>query len=69
MTRFVAEAMARAVEQLASVMASRQGRVLPEMTDVEEALSVLCEDVPEEVAEVLWSLREPLLGRCRLLNA
>jgi len=68
-TQFVAEAMTRAVEQLAWMVAARAGRRAPELTDVEEALSLLADGLPEEIADVLWSLREPLLQRCRLVAA
>ena len=63
------EAMSRAVEQLAAMAATRAGRRAPELTDVEEALSLSSDGLPEEFAELLWSLREPLLERCRLAAA
>jgi hypothetical protein len=68
-TGFVADAMSRSVEQLATMVASKAHRRTPEMTDVEEALSLLSDGLPEEIADVLWSLREPLLQRCRLVAA
>ena len=68
-TQFVADAMARSVEQLAATVASKAHRRAPEMTDVEEALSLLSDGLPEEIADALWSLREPLLQRCRLVAA
>lgn len=61
------EAMTRAVEQLAAMAATRAGRRAPELTDVEEALSLASDGLPEEFAELLWSLREPLLERCRIV--
>jgi hypothetical protein len=51
------------------MVASKAHRRTPEMTDVEEALSLLSDGLPEEIADVLWSLREPLLQRCRLVAA
>jgi chromosome segregation ATPase len=64
-TALAMETMARAIELLARAIAERAGRRAPEPTDVEEALSLLGEELPEEVAELLWSLREPLAQRCR----
>lgn len=65
LTRIVGEVMSVAVVQIAGAAAFRAGRVTPDMTDVEEAISLVGDGLPEECGDLLWGAREALLQRAK----
>ena len=59
---------ARLVLESAHATARLMGRTLPEAGDVDEAISLLADEVPDCVAQTLWAHRDELFQRCRELR-
>jgi chromosome segregation ATPase len=56
---------ARLVVESAHASARQMGRAVPEPGDVDEAISLLADELPECVAQSLWAHRDTLFLRCR----
>jgi chromosome segregation ATPase len=65
LTHIVGEVMSAAVVQLSGAAAARAGRRAPEMTDVEEAISVVGDGLPDHVGDLLWRTRDTFFERAR----
>jgi hypothetical protein len=65
----VGELSVALVVQGAFLAALRHRRARPTVADVDEALASVAENVPEDVADSLWTARASLLARLRAEDA
>ncbi len=65
LSRMMGEVMSASVIELSKVAAWRAGRRGPEVTDVEEAISILCDVLPDDVSDLLWAQRDAFAHRAR----
>lgn len=68
LTRIVGEVMSVAVVQTAAAASFRAGRAVPDMTDVEEAISLVGDGLPDACGDLLWGARDTLLQRAKSLH-